>query len=102
MIPDILVVCDEQFQGKRHETPPLIVVEIVSPSSGSRDFITKLQKYEQLGVQEYWIVVPEEKCIWVICFADNSRKEYCYGQGNGQAVSRVLTELTIDLEQIFE
>ncbi len=98
LIPDILVTCNEQFEGKRHEKPPLIVIEIVSPSSASRDFITKLQKYEQLGIKEYWIVVPEEKSIWVICFAQNSRNHYY----SGQVISSVLPDLTIYLDEIFE
>ncbi len=97
-VPDIMIVCGEKFEGTRHEKPPLIVVEIVSPSNASHDYITKRHKYEQLGIQEYWIVSPDEKCIWIISFTANTQEHYC----EGKAISHVMPEIVIDLNDIFE
>ena len=97
MVPDIMVLCNDNMQGTRQTTPPLIVVEIVSPSSSGRDYMLKRLKYQQLGIEEYWIVSPEEKCIWVIHYAEQAERHYC----DGEAKSAVLPELVIDLEQIF-
>ena len=97
MVPDIMVLCNDNMQGTRQTTPPLIVVEIVSPSSSGRDYMLKRLKYQQLGIEEYWIVSPEEKCIWVIHYAEQAEHHYC----DGEAKSAVLLELVIDLEQIF-
>ena len=97
MVPDIMVLCNDNMQGTRQTTPPLIVVEIVSPSSSGRDYMLKRLKYQQLGIEEYWIVSPEEKCIWVIHYAEQAEHHYC----DGEAKSAVLPELVIDLEQIF-
>jgi Uma2 family endonuclease len=36
--------------------PPDLAVEIVSPDSKTRDYVTKREQYEQAGVKEYWIV----------------------------------------------
>ena len=98
-IPDIMITCGEKFEGQRHTKPPLIVIEIVSPSNASHDYIIKHHKYEQLGIQEYWIVSPEEKCIWVIYFEHQERVHYC---NNRQAQSIVMPELHVSLEDIFE
>ena len=97
LIPDLVVICNDDLQGKRYEKVPLIVIEIISPSSASRDYIIKRYKYAQLGIQEYWIVSPEEKCIDVFDFTTDSHINYC----SGTVISTILPELAIDLEQIF-
>lgn len=97
-IPDLMVICDEDLdEVARYEKPPLIAIEIVSPSSTSRDHITKRRKYEQLGIQEYWIVSPEEKCITVFNFVNKNEAMYC----EGTVKSFVLPEVEINLEDIF-
>lgn len=97
-VPDLMVICNETFKGKRYEKPPLIAMEIVSPSSTSTDYFTKRLKYELLGVQEYWIISPEEKCIMVIAFKSKQQERFC----EGQVKSFVLPEIVIDLNTIFE
>ncbi len=96
--PDLMVICDDVLKGKRYEKPPTIAIEIVSPTSASRDFITKRRKYEQLGIREYWIVSPEEKCITVFDFSSGNEETYC----EGQVQSFALPEIAIDLSVIFE
>ena len=96
-IPDLMVICNDNLDDTRYEKPPLIAIEIVSPTSGSRDYITKRRKYEQLGIQEYWIVSPEEKCITVFDFVNQNEEMYC----EGTVKSFVLPEIEINLENIF-
>lgn len=97
-IPDLMVICNENIKDiKRYEKPPLIAIEIVSLSSSSRDHITKRRKYEQLGIQEYWIVSPEERCITVFDFVNKNEAMYC----EGTVKSFVLPEIEINLENIF-
>ena len=100
VVPDMSVICDDVsslLEAARYKKAPLIVMEIVSPSSSGRDYMLKRMKYQQLGIEEYWIVSPEEKCIWVIHYAEQAEHHYC----DGEAKSAVLPELVIDLEQIF-
>lgn len=97
LIPDLAVICNDDLKGKRYEKAPLIVIEIVSPSSVSRDYILKRRKYEQLGVQEYWIVSPDERCIDVFDFVLNKHRNYC----EGLLQSDTLTEIKMDLTAVF-
>ena len=41
--------------------PPALAVEIVSPDSVARDYVQKRAIYEAAGVQEYWIIDPDEE-----------------------------------------
>ncbi|MBO5366225.1 MAG: Uma2 family endonuclease [Peptococcaceae bacterium] len=97
LIPDLAVICNDELKGKRYEKAPIIVIEIASFSSISRDYVTKRNKYEQLGIQEYWVVSPDEKCIDVFDFAANKHMNYC----SGKVQSSVLPEIEIDLDAIF-
>ena len=47
-----------------------MVVEILSPSTQSRDMLWKNQKYQFAGVREYWIVNPDEKKIIVNLYTE--------------------------------
>jgi Uma2 family endonuclease len=38
---------------------PDVVIEVVSPSSGRHDRVTKLRFYAQLEVPEYWLIDPQ-------------------------------------------
>ncbi len=100
-VPDLMITCGDKFEGNRHEKAPLIVIEIISPSSASRDYLVKRHKYEQLGIKEYWIVSPEEECIDVLCFADASHTNYCV-KDNPMLTSCIMPELTLDLNAVFE
>src|SRR6266404_2060389 len=42
---------------------PDAAFEIVSPESIERDYITKLQQYEEFGVREYWIIDEIEATV---------------------------------------
>jgi len=100
-VPDLMITCGDKFEGNRYEKAPLIIIEIVSPTSMSRDYVVKRNKYEQLEIQEYWIVSPEEECIDVLCFTDSSHTNYCV-KDNPLLTSCTLPELTVDLTGIFE
>lgn len=67
--PDIMIVCDKnKLDGKCVNGAPDFIIEIVSPSNASDDYIKKLYYYEHYGVQEYWIVDPTRKTITVNYF----------------------------------
>jgi Uma2 family endonuclease len=63
--PDALLRCGPIVPGDATQVPdPLILVEVISPDSGTRDRATKLRAYFRLSsVQHYLIVWPEEQRI---------------------------------------
>lgn len=70
--PDIMVVCDKnKLDDKRCNGAPDFIIEIVSPSNPSDDYIRKLFYYKNYGVREYWIVDPKRKTITVNYFDGN-------------------------------
>lgn len=64
--PDISVICSpEKLTDRGCTGAPDWIVEIISPSTASRDYIYKLNLYANAGVREYWIVDPNSKKIFV-------------------------------------
>lgn len=69
---DLMIICDkDKLDGKRCNGAPDFIIEIVSPSNPSDDYIRKLYYYKNAGVREYWIVDPRRKMVTVNYFEGN-------------------------------
>ena len=70
--PDLIVACGEydEESAVRFEGAPDLVVEILSPSTRSKDQVLKLYKYQNAGVREYWIVDPKLRVVTVHRFGE--------------------------------
>jgi Uma2 family endonuclease len=72
--PDLVVVCDPAKKSARGvEGAPDLVVEILSPSTASKDMTRKRWAYEEAGVPEYLIVDPEDH-VGVLLRLDNDKR----------------------------
>ncbi len=70
--PDISVICNPDIlTDKGCSGAPDWIIEVVSPSTASNDYIEKLWRYEKAGVKEYWIINPDTKAITVYVFGDS-------------------------------
>ncbi len=49
------------YDGDRCERPPSLLVEVLSRSTRRRDLVDKLEVYQGLGVEEYWIFDAQGK-----------------------------------------
>ena len=77
--PDISVICDKsKLTEKGCNGSPDWIIEIVSPSSKNMDYHTKLFKYRNTGVREYWIVDPMKSRIMAHNFKSNTMEEYSF------------------------
>lgn len=78
---------------------PLLVVEILSPSSARHDRITKRRRYQRSGVSEYWVVDLDARIVerWR---PDDERPEVLDEVLTWQPDSAV-TALTMSLPELF-
>lgn len=73
--PDILVVCGENIKGKKLLITPVLIFEILSPSTTRKDKVLKYQLYQEEGVKYYCIVDPETNSADVFTLQDNEYKK---------------------------
>ncbi len=100
LVPDILIICGE-VKKKFLDFPPVLVVEILSPSTVLRDRNTKYQYYQQQGVKYYLIVDADKKIIDVFVLRDG---HYSLQQINNSYVFNLNDDCTItpELSGIFD
>ena len=64
--PDVLVADKTGMTPARLEGPPLLAVEVLSPSTRHIDLGAKRLAYEAAGVPAYWLVDPEVPSLTVL------------------------------------
>jgi Uma2 family endonuclease len=57
--PDIVVIHQDQLDRTKLADPPLLIIEVRSPSTAAFDLSQKKAAYQKFGVQSYWIVNPD-------------------------------------------
>ncbi len=99
--PDISVICDKSKIIKQGCLgSPDFIIEIVSPSTQSHDYIRKLHLYNRYGVKEYWIINPFSKSIVVYVTNGESFSEPEKHEFNDTVTSAVLEEFSIDFSEL--
>jgi Uma2 family endonuclease len=84
-------------------TPPLLVVEIVSPGElqRQRDYVAKRLQYQDCGIPEYWIVDPEARNILILSLQGQVYQESGTFSGGTRLISPLFPELNLCVEQVF-
>lgn len=93
LIPDLIVCETADLGGQRITKPPLLAVEIRSPSTALFDLNTKKAVYERFGVESYWIVVPDRDKPQLIAFE--------LGGGRYEQVAHVAGDEVFSAERPF-
>ena len=101
--PDILVICDEKkLDEKGCRGAPDLVIEILSPSTASKDAVLKRRIYEKHGVREFWTVDPANRIVYL--YSRNEAGEF--GKPDTFGDSEIIKDplfpgLEIDLKRVF-
>ena len=67
------MVCDPtRYDDRGGKGAPDFVIEVLSPSTASRDHIRKRRVYERHGIREFWLVDPVDRLVTVYRLAKRS------------------------------
>lgn len=61
LYPDVMVSCDPTDRAKGHRERPVLLVEVLSPSSMSTDRDTKFARYRAVPSLEYYLLVAQDR-----------------------------------------
>ena len=99
LIPDFLIVCDDSIIQERGICgAPDFVLEVLSPSSETRDTVIKKNKYMASGVREYWIIDRKRHSVFIYLKDDLIGRIHPLSGKLGVAIYN--GELEIDLDHI--
>ena len=74
--PDVMIVCDRsKIRYARIFGAPDFIVEVLSPSTRSKDILIKSAKYKSAGVKEYWMVDLKAKSVTKMLFGAPDKEE---------------------------
>lgn len=107
-IPDVLVLEKEQWNSfgdgeaviTLAQSPPLLVVEVVSPSTQSADYRSKRTEYAFLGIQEYWIIDPLVEKV-TLCILSEGFYDTEVSVGDEVVNSRLFPEMALTANQVL-
>lgn len=80
--PDLLVVAPEAITERAITAPPVLVVEVLSPSNRGRDLSEKRRIYADGGATWYWIVDPAVPSVTVLRLVDGAYVEHARVEGD--------------------
>jgi len=64
--PDLSVVRRSEIRDGLLTAPPVLVVEILSRSTRSKDLVLKRSVYAEIGIPSYWIVDTSEPSVLIL------------------------------------
>jgi Uma2 family endonuclease len=107
-IPDVTVLPIAQWEAMAdreaiinfNEPPPLLVVEVVSPSTKTDDYRSKRSEYGLLEIPEYWIVDPIAQKV-TLCLLDHEFYDSVEFQGNDLIESPTFPALNLTVTQVL-
>ncbi len=103
--PDLLVVMNDRLSIVKPEGvrgAPDLVVEVVSPGTAKRDRGIKRRMYSRYGVQEYWIVDPQEGTVEVSVHADGGLQTWRTFSSSEEVLSPLFPGLSFSLAQLLQ
>ncbi len=102
-LPDVMTVCDKNgIKADGVHSVPLFVAEVTSLSTRRIDYGRKAAVYGEIGVNEYWVVDLQRKCI-VQYLAKNDFAPVIFSYPNCTELEiQSYPSLKINLRMIFE
>jgi Uma2 family endonuclease len=104
VVPDLLYLSNERARfltSKNLQGPPDLVIEILSPSTRSRDMKLKRALYERVGVHEYWAVDPERNRVEIYRRDAGSFGEPISVPRSGAITTPLLPDFELPLDRVL-
>ena len=102
--PDLIVLCDymkDINEKDRYQGTPTLAVEILSPSTRSKDRVKKLDLYMESGIEEFWIVDPKTESVMVYSFNEGELDRDAFYTSGQTAESIRFPGLSVLLDKLF-
>jgi len=101
--PDLCIVCNQDLLKDPNAVfgPPTLIVEILSPHTKKKDIQLKYDIYEEAGVQEYWVIMPEEELLEQFVLENGKYQRIQTYTKEDSIKAQVLEGLSINLEEVF-
>jgi Uma2 family endonuclease len=107
VIPDLVFVRNEIWNkivaNDRFVAAPTLVIEVLSPGNQNRkrDLEAKRSLYARFGVEEYWIVDRENRCVRLFRLRENTLEEAVALHDTDDLTSSSLPGFVVNVGSLF-
>jgi Uma2 family endonuclease len=102
--PDLAIICDQnKLDSRGCLGSPDLIIEVTSPSTLRKDIKDKFYLYEKAGVNQYWMIYPEQKTV--VAFGLDKEGKYCRPDIYCETdiiQAKTCKSVSIDLSEIFK
>lgn len=98
--PDLLITCDPADDAKYYKTQPLVLVEVLSPSTERLDRREKFLSYQKLPSLREYVLVNQEKMLVTVFRKETDWKPEHLGQGDSLRLGSI--DFSLSLADVYE
>lgn len=80
--PDLVVARREDFGERDLPAPPVLAVEVLSPSTRGIDLLLKKDRLERAGCPHYWVVDADEPSVTAWALRDDAYQQVASSVGD--------------------
>ena len=94
--PDLLVIAKDRVGEINIIENPLLVVEVLSPSTSRYDRVLKFSRYAEAGIPQYWIVDPRTPSVEVFDIDEHGKYQLtASAEGDGSVTVAAPLSVTV-------
>lgn len=100
-LPDVAVVSEDALDQRGMRAAPILVVEVLSPTTRLTDRLLKAELYARHGVVSYWLVDTDERSVTALSLREGEYVETARVVESGSVVLAEPLPIAIDVAALW-
>jgi Uma2 family endonuclease len=100
--PDLQVVCESNLPTESYQDRPVLVIEVLSPSTRLYDLDEKLTAYTQIPTLQYYLILEEHQPIAILFRRNGELFERLQLEGIETGIDLPMLGISLSMREIYE
>ncbi|GAA0311950.1 hypothetical protein GCM10009528_31830 [Kineococcus aurantiacus] len=99
--PDVMLLAGLDPDAHFTEEPPVLVVEVTSPSNAAKDWVRNLRDYARYGAANYWILDHGDRCLYAFTLVEGRYEPAGQGGERVEITGGALAGTVVDVPPLW-
>jgi len=100
--PDLQVVCEPNLPTETFQDRPVLIIEVLSPSTRLYDLDEKLTAYTQIPTLQYYVILEQHQPIAILLRRNGSLFERLQLEGIETVIDLPMLGISLSMRDIYE